>query len=71
MYTEPQIGRVGITADQAQERGIAHRVVTLQLTDVARGPEWGLEDGFFRLVVDARTDNDPRRHVRWGTKPGN
>jgi pyruvate/2-oxoglutarate dehydrogenase complex dihydrolipoamide dehydrogenase (E3) component len=56
MYTEPQIGRAGITADQAQERGLAHRVVTLPLSKVARGPEWGLEDGFFRLVVDAQTD---------------
>jgi dihydrolipoamide dehydrogenase len=56
MYTEPQLGRAGLTADQAQERGIAHRVVTLPLTDVARGPEWGLEDGFFRLVVDPDTD---------------
>jgi pyruvate/2-oxoglutarate dehydrogenase complex dihydrolipoamide dehydrogenase (E3) component len=56
MYTEPQIGRVGITADQALEGGIPHRVATLQLTDVARGIEWGLEDGFFRLVVDPNTD---------------
>src|SRR5947209_2466053 len=56
MYTEPQLGRAGITADQAQERGLAHRVVTLQLTDVARGNEWGLADGFFRLVVDPQTD---------------
>ncbi len=56
MYTEPQVGRAGLTADEAQKRGLPHRVVTLQLTDVARGPEWGLEDGFFRLVVDPRTD---------------
>jgi len=56
MYTEPQIGRVGITADQARERGIAHRVVTLPLSQVARGPEWSLEEGFFRLVVDPGSD---------------
>jgi dihydrolipoamide dehydrogenase len=56
MYTEPQVGRVGITADQAAKAGIPHRVVTLALTEVARGPEWSLEDGFFRLVVDARTE---------------
>jgi pyruvate/2-oxoglutarate dehydrogenase complex dihydrolipoamide dehydrogenase (E3) component len=52
MYTEPQVARVGLSADQAQQRGIAHRAVTLPLSDVARGPEWALEDGFFRLVVD-------------------
>ena len=56
MYTEPQVARVGITADQAQQRGIEHRVVTLQLADVARGPEWSLPEGFFRLVVDPATD---------------
>jgi dihydrolipoamide dehydrogenase len=52
MYTEPQVGRVGITADDAVARGMDHRVVTLALVDVARGAEWGLEEGFFRLVVD-------------------
>lgn len=56
MYTEPQLGRVGLSADQAKERGIAHRVVTLQLADVARGAEWALEAGFFRLVVDPQSD---------------
>lgn len=56
MYTEPQVGRVGISADQAADGGIAHRVVTLQLSDVARGVEWALEAGFFRLVVDPASD---------------
>ncbi len=56
MYTEPQVGRVGITADEAAKDGRAHRVVTLPLEDVARGTEWSLEDGFFRLVVDSEND---------------
>jgi pyruvate/2-oxoglutarate dehydrogenase complex dihydrolipoamide dehydrogenase (E3) component len=56
MFTEPQVGRVGLSADQAQERGIPHQVVTLQLADVARGAEWSLEDGFLRLVVAPETD---------------
>jgi pyruvate/2-oxoglutarate dehydrogenase complex dihydrolipoamide dehydrogenase (E3) component len=56
MYTEPQVGRVGISAEEAERRGRAHRVVTLQLADVARGAEWALEDGFFRLVVDPATE---------------
>ena len=56
MYTEPQVGRVGLSTDQARQQGIAHRVVTLSLAQVARGTEWGLEDGFFRLVVDPRSD---------------
>ena len=56
MFTEPQIGRVGITADEAERTGRAHRVVTLQLQDVARGEEWDLPEGFFRLVVDPAND---------------
>lgn len=56
MYTEPQVGRVGMTADEATERGIDHRVVTLALANVARGPEWNLEEGFFRLVVDSASE---------------
>jgi dihydrolipoamide dehydrogenase len=56
MYTEPQVGRVGLSADEAAAQGRPHRVVTLQLADVARGIEWALEDGFFRLVVDSATD---------------
>ena len=56
MYTEPQVGRVGMTREEAQKAGIPCRDVTVQLADVARGIEWNLEDGFFRLVVHAQTD---------------
>ena len=56
MFVEPQVGRVGLSADQAVEQHVEHRVVTRRLSDVARGSEWSLEDGFFRLVVDPRTD---------------
>ncbi|HZO95532.1 MAG TPA: FAD-dependent oxidoreductase [Candidatus Baltobacteraceae bacterium] len=56
MYTEPQVGRVGMTSHEAAQAGRDHRVVTLALSDVARGTEWSLEEGFFRLVVDAEND---------------
>jgi pyruvate/2-oxoglutarate dehydrogenase complex dihydrolipoamide dehydrogenase (E3) component len=56
MYTEPQVGRVGITVEQAQAARLPHRTATLQLSDVARGPEWSLEEGFFRLVVAAESE---------------
>jgi pyruvate/2-oxoglutarate dehydrogenase complex dihydrolipoamide dehydrogenase (E3) component len=56
MFTEPQVGRVGMTGDDATERGIDHRVVRLPLANVARGPEWNLEEGFFRLVVDPASE---------------
>jgi dihydrolipoamide dehydrogenase len=51
-FTEPQLARTGMTLDQALKRGYAARAMTLQLSDVARGEEWNLPEGFFRLVVD-------------------
>jgi dihydrolipoamide dehydrogenase len=56
MYTEPQVGRVGISQDEAEKNGTPHRTVTLPLENVARGVEWNLPEGFFRLVVDPVTD---------------
>jgi dihydrolipoamide dehydrogenase len=55
-FTEPQLARTGLTEDEAKVKGLEVRAVTLQLADVARGAEWDLEAGFYRLVVDARSD---------------
>ncbi|GAC1398524.1 MAG: FAD-dependent oxidoreductase [Vulcanimicrobiaceae bacterium] len=54
-FTEPQLARTGLSLDQARKRGIAASARTLALEDVARGPEWNLERGFMRLVVDDAT----------------
>jgi pyruvate/2-oxoglutarate dehydrogenase complex dihydrolipoamide dehydrogenase (E3) component len=51
-FTEPQLGRTGMTLAEAQAAGIKARAVTLPLSSVARAIEWDLEQGFFRLVVD-------------------
>jgi dihydrolipoamide dehydrogenase len=56
VYTEPQVGRVGLTYEKACERGIKARVETLQLSSVARAIEWGQERGFYRLVIDEETE---------------
>lgn len=56
MYTEPQLGRVGLTDAEARARGINARSETVQLGAVARAIEWGQERGFYRLVIDADTD---------------
>ena len=55
-FTEPQLARTGLTEAQARAKGHAVEVRTMQLADTARGGEWNLEAGFFRLVVDATTD---------------
>ncbi|MBC5799948.1 MAG: FAD-dependent oxidoreductase [Candidatus Eremiobacteraeota bacterium] len=55
-FTEPQLARTGLTEREAKAMGRDVRVQTLALEDVARGEEWNLTDGFYRLVVDASSD---------------
>lgn len=55
-YTEPQVGRVGMTLEQAQKKGINARAVTLPMSHIARAIEWGHDLGFYRMVIDSDTD---------------
>ncbi|MHB0856810.1 MAG: dihydrolipoyl dehydrogenase family protein [Anaerolineae bacterium] len=55
-FTQPQLGRCGLTADQAKAQGIKVKVVTLQAERVARAIETGQTDGFYRMVVDHDTE---------------
>jgi dihydrolipoamide dehydrogenase len=56
VYTEPQVGRVGMTLEQAQKKGINVRAVTLPMSQIARAIEWGHDLGFYRMVVDNDTN---------------
>jgi pyruvate/2-oxoglutarate dehydrogenase complex dihydrolipoamide dehydrogenase (E3) component len=56
VYTELQVGRVGMTLEQAQKQGITAREVTLPITHIARSIEWGQDLGFYRMVIDTRTN---------------
>lgn len=56
VYTEPQVGRVGMTLEQAQRQGINARAVTLPMAHIARGIEWGHDLGFYRMVIDRDTN---------------
>jgi dihydrolipoamide dehydrogenase len=55
-FTEPQVGRAGLTLEAALATGRDARAVTLPLGDVARAVEWNETNGFYRLVVDTNTD---------------
>ncbi|MBV8355987.1 MAG: FAD-dependent oxidoreductase [Candidatus Eremiobacteraeota bacterium] len=55
-FTEPQLGRVGMNEAEARSKGRDVRVATLQLADDARGTEWNLTRGFYRIVVDAKDE---------------
>lgn len=56
IYTEPQVGRVGMTLEQAHKQGINARAVTLPMSQIARAIEWGHDLGFYRMVIDSDTD---------------
>ena len=56
VYTEPQVGRVGMTIEDAQKKGINARCVTLPMAHIARAIEWGHDLGFYRMVIDTDTD---------------
>ncbi|WP_242045847.1 MULTISPECIES: FAD-dependent oxidoreductase [unclassified Calothrix] len=56
VYTEPQVGRVGMTLEQATKQGINARAVTLPIDQIARGIEWGHDLGFYRMVIDRDTN---------------
>ena len=56
VFTEPQVGRVGMTLEQAQKQGIPAREVTMPMAHIARAIEWGHDLGFYRMVVNTQTN---------------
>jgi pyruvate/2-oxoglutarate dehydrogenase complex dihydrolipoamide dehydrogenase (E3) component len=56
VFTDPQVGRAGLSRDQAQAMGYNVETAEMPVAHMARGIEWGHELGFYRLVVDADSD---------------
>jgi len=56
VYTEPQVGRVGLTLEQAQAKGFKACAVTIPMAHIARAIEWSHDLGFYRMVVDQDTN---------------
>ncbi len=55
MFTDPQLGRVGLTEQQALTQGYTVKVATLPMERVARALETGETRGFMKAVLDAQT----------------
>jgi len=55
MFTDPQLGRVGITEAEARKKGINIKVAVLKMENVARAVEVGETRGLMKAVVDADT----------------
>ncbi|KAA6439080.1 mercuric reductase [Dyadobacter flavalbus] len=55
MFIDPQLGRIGITEQEAKEKGLNVKVATLKNSSVARSIETGDERGMMKAVVDTAT----------------
>jgi pyruvate/2-oxoglutarate dehydrogenase complex dihydrolipoamide dehydrogenase (E3) component len=55
-FTDPQVGRMGLTLAEAQEQGLRAREARLDLRQVARARLEGRTRGVYKLVVDEDTE---------------
>ncbi len=56
LFTDPQLGRVGLTESQAREEGFDVRVGCIPTARVARAKETDETRGLMKVVVDAEAD---------------
>jgi pyruvate/2-oxoglutarate dehydrogenase complex dihydrolipoamide dehydrogenase (E3) component len=54
-FTEPQVGSVGLSEQQAKDPGYGVRTVKVYLKDMGKGPAIGETKGFVKLVADDKT----------------
>ncbi len=55
VFTDPQLGRVGLTEDEAKKAGKSIRVAKIPMTEVARAIETDETRGFMKAIVDTDT----------------
>jgi pyruvate/2-oxoglutarate dehydrogenase complex dihydrolipoamide dehydrogenase (E3) component len=55
LYTDPPLGRIGMSLDEARKSGGELLVATYPMTKVARAVERGETRGFMKAVADAKT----------------
>lgn len=56
VFIDPELGRVGLTEQQARAGGLAIKVAKMPMAHAARAVEVGESRGFMKAVVDAQTD---------------
>src|SRR5438270_13051909 len=55
VYIDPQLGRIGLTEQEARAAGHDIRVATIPMTSVARAVETAESRGFIKAIVDSTT----------------
>jgi pyruvate/2-oxoglutarate dehydrogenase complex dihydrolipoamide dehydrogenase (E3) component len=56
MFTDPQLAHVGLSEQEAQQRGIPVRVAKLPMSAVLRTHTTGEKQGFMKALIDAHDD---------------
>jgi pyruvate/2-oxoglutarate dehydrogenase complex dihydrolipoamide dehydrogenase (E3) component len=56
VFIDPQLGRVGLSEQEAREQGLNVRVAKMPMSRVARALEVDETRGFMKAVIDADTD---------------
>jgi pyruvate/2-oxoglutarate dehydrogenase complex dihydrolipoamide dehydrogenase (E3) component len=56
VFTDPQLGRVGLSEKEAREQGYKIRVATLPMSSVARAREVDESRGLMKAIVDAESE---------------
>jgi pyruvate/2-oxoglutarate dehydrogenase complex dihydrolipoamide dehydrogenase (E3) component len=57
VFMDPQLGRVGLSEQQAREAGLSIRVAKMPMSHVARAIETGETRGFMKAVLDGRNQH--------------
>jgi len=53
LFTDPELGRVGLTEKEARDKGLNIKVVTMPATSIARATENGETRGMLKAIVNA------------------
>jgi pyruvate/2-oxoglutarate dehydrogenase complex dihydrolipoamide dehydrogenase (E3) component len=56
LFTDPELGRVGMTEKEAEEAGHRLKVGSVPMTSVARAIERGETEGLMKVVINAEND---------------
>ncbi|UOQ74211.1 hypothetical protein [Hymenobacter cellulosilyticus] len=54
VFTDPQLGRIGLNEKQAREQGIRYRVASMPVRTIGRAREMGRTLGFWKVLVDGQ-----------------
>lgn len=63
VYTSPEVASVGLTEEQARERGLGYCVGSYPFSGAGRARCMGETDGFVKLIIHPRTDRILGVHI--------